>query len=95
MRTASGDPFAINEAILLFSAIAYNLAHMLRAVLAAETGQGWSLQRLQDRVLKTAARVVVHARRATVVIAASGAKSWTALWNGLARLRPLPRVSTA
>lgn len=94
-RTESGDPFAINEAILLFSAMAYNLAHGLRLLVAEETGEGWSLQRLRDRVLKTAARVLVHARRATVVIAASGAAIWFKLWNRLARLHPIPRISTA
>lgn len=95
VRTPAGDSFAINEAILLFSALAYNLAHSLRAMLAAETGERWSLQRLRERVLKTAVRVLVHARRATVVIAAGSAKSWTALWNRLGQLRPLPRASTA
>lgn len=94
-RTASGDPFAINEAILLFSAMAYNLAHGLRLLAAEETGEGWSLQRLRDRVLKTAARVLVHARRATVVIAASSASIWSKLWNRLARLHPIQETSTA
>lgn len=94
-RTESGEPFAINEAILLFSAMAYNLAHGLRLLAAEETGEGWSLQRLRDRVLKTAARVVVHARRATVVIAASSAPIWSKLWNRLARLHPIQATSTA
>jgi hypothetical protein len=94
-RTESGDPFAINEAILLHSAVAYNLAHGLRLLVAEETGEGWSLQRLRDRVLKTAARVLVHARRATVVIAASSATIWSKLWNRLARLHAIPETSTA
>ena len=93
-RTESGDPFAINEAILLFSALAYNLAHGLRLLVAEETGEGWSLQRLRDRVLKTAARVLVHARRATVVIAAASAAIWSKLWDRLARLHPIPEIST-
>jgi hypothetical protein len=76
-RTASGDPFAINEAILLFSAMAYNLAHALRVVANEATTGAWSVQRLRDRVLKTAVRVVVHARRATIVIAAAAAALWT------------------
>lgn len=94
-RTESGDPFAINEAILLHSAMAYNLVHGLRRLAAEETGEGWSLQRLRDRVLKTAGRVLVHARRATVVIAASSATIWSKLWNRLARLHAIPETSTA
>lgn len=94
-RTESGDPFAINEAILLHSAMAYNLAHGLRLLAAEVTGEGWSVQRLRDRVLKTAARVLVHARRATVVITASSATTWSKLWNRLARLHPVPEISTA
>jgi hypothetical protein len=94
-RTESGDPFAINEAILLSSALAYNLAHGLRLLAAEETGEGWSLQRLRDRVLKTAVRVLVHARRATVVVAASSAAIWSKLWHRLARLHPIPEPNTA
>lgn len=94
-RKESGDPFAINEAILLHSAMAYNLLHGLRLIVAEETSEGWSLQRLRDRVLKTAARVLVHARRATVVIAASSATIWSKLWNRLARLHAIPETSTA
>lgn len=94
-RTPSGGPFAINEAILLVSAMAYNLAHALRVVVSEVTGEGWSVQRLRDRVLKTAARVVVHARRATVVVAAAAGKLWSAIWARLAALHPIQRISTA
>lgn len=94
-RTKSGDPFAINEVILLFSAMAYNLAHVVRVAAVAATGEGWSLQRLRDRVLKTAARVVVHARRATVVIPAAAAATWSAIWARLTCISPALWINSA
>lgn len=89
-RTEPGEPFAINEVILLLSALAYNLGHALRVVTADATGEPWSLQRLRDRVLKTAARVLVHARRATIVVPAAAGELWTAVWAALSGLQPIP-----
>lgn len=81
------DAFAHNEAILLLNALAYNVTHALRCLVEKADGQGWSLQRLRERVLRVAARVLIHARRATVVIASASAKLWRLLWARLQHLR--------
>ncbi|HSW33136.1 MAG TPA: IS1380 family transposase, partial [Steroidobacteraceae bacterium] len=46
VRTAPGDAFAQNEALLLLNALAYNVAHAARVLLEGATGEGWSLRRL-------------------------------------------------
>lgn len=82
-RTGPGDGFAQNEVILLLNALAYNLAHAARVLMEAATGEGWSLMRLRERVLRVAARILVHGRRATLVIGSTPAKLWHALWSSL------------
>jgi hypothetical protein len=86
-RTAAGDAFAQNEVILLLNALAYNLAHAARALMEKASGEGWSLMRLRERVLRVAARVLVHGRRATLVIGRASAELWQALWSHLATWR--------
>jgi hypothetical protein len=86
-RTPPGDAFAQNEAILLLNALAYNVAHAARVIVESATGEGWSLMRLRERVLRVAARILVHGRRATLVIGKAQAKLWHALWSRLARWR--------
>jgi hypothetical protein len=56
-------------------------------MIEAATGEGWSLRRVRERVLRVAARVLVQGRRATLVIAESAAVLWQALWPRLAALR--------
>lgn len=82
-RTAPGDAFAQNEVILLLNALAYNVAHAARVLTEAATGEGWSLMRLRERVLRVAARILVHGRRATLVIGKTPATLWHALWSQL------------
>jgi hypothetical protein len=89
-RYGSCDAFAHNEAILLLNALAYNIVHAARVLLEQATGQGWSLKRVRERVLKAAARVLVHGRYITMVIAPAAAKLWQALWKKLARLKLAP-----
>lgn len=86
--TGSGDPFAANEVILLLSGLAYQLLHTARTLVEEATQSGWSLKRVHERVLKVAARVVVHARRATFVIASMSAELWDLAWRWLGRLSP-------
>lgn len=86
-RTAAGDAFAQNEVILLLNALAYNLVHAARVLMESASGEGWSLMRLRERVLRVAARVLVHGRRATLVIGKASAKLWHALWSRLATWR--------
>jgi hypothetical protein len=45
---------------------------------------------LRERVLKVAARVLVHSRRVTFAIAPSAAQLWRALWSQLGRLELAP-----
>jgi Transposase DDE domain group 1 len=86
-RTAPGDGFAQNEVILLFNALAYNVVHAVRTMVEAATGEGWSLQRVRERVLRVAGRVLVHGRRAVLVINKIAAALWSKLWSRLGRLR--------
>lgn len=82
-RYESVDSFAVNEVRLLLNALASNVLHGLRQMLVAATGQGWSLQRMRERVLRVGARVVVHARRAVIVINQAHARVWNKLWGKL------------
>jgi hypothetical protein len=86
----SCDAFAHNEAILLLNALAYNVAHTARVLLESATGEGWSLKRVRERVLKAAARVLVHGRYVTLAIAPAAAKHWEKLWKKLSRLKLAP-----
>ena len=85
-RATAQEPFAANEVKLLLNALAYNLAHAGRCLLEKVTGQGWSLSRFSERVLRVAARVLVHARRAVVVIACRSAVYWRQLWASLGQI---------
>jgi hypothetical protein len=87
--TACRNAFGHNEAILLLHALAYNLAHAGRRLLEKATGQGWSLKRFQERVLKVATRLLLHSKKATMVLAQANAKLWTQLWRQIQRLAPL------
>lgn len=92
-RYAPGDPFAANEVKLLLVALAYNLVHAVRTLLETATGEGWSLQRVIERVLKVPARVLLHARRVTVILLPAAMAAWTALARALRgwRWRPPPQ----
>lgn len=83
----SGDSFAINEVRLLLNVLAYNVAHAARVMVEMATREGWSLRRLRERVLRVAARVLLHGRRAVLVIGESSAHLWWALWSRLRLLR--------
>jgi len=86
-RYSSGDSFAINEVILLLNALAYNIAHAARVQLATRTHRGWSLQSLREHVLRVPARLVLHSRRAVLILTDATAALWLSLWAGLASLR--------
>ena len=89
-RYPSQDPFAANEVKLLLNALAYNLAHVARCLLEEVTGQGWSLSRFVERVLRIPARILLHARRVVVVISSRSATYWRQLCAALSQLRWLP-----
>lgn len=89
-RSPSIDAFAHNEVILLLNALAYNIAHAGRVLMETASGEGWSLRRFRERVLRVAARVIVHSRRATLVLGEGAAKLWHALWSRLAVFHAVP-----
>lgn len=84
------DAFAHNETILLLNLLAYNILHATRVLVEASTQQGWSLQRLRERVLRVPARVLLHGRRVVLVIGEAVARLWEGLWRRLARLEAVP-----
>ena len=47
---------------------------------------GWSLQRLREQSLKTAARVLLGGRQVTIVIARSASEIWRRIWQRIIRL---------
>lgn len=80
------DAFARNEALLLLHLLGYEVLHSGRCVMEKVTRTGWSLRRFRERVLKVGARVVLHARRATLVIAETAVPYWRQFSRGLGRL---------
>ena len=68
---------AENEVCLLLAAMAYELMHAVRCILALVADEGWSLRRIRERFLKGACTIVRHARQ--VVYRIAPAK--TALWR--------------
>lgn len=89
-RSPPCNAFEHNEATLLLKALSYNVMHVARVLLEQATGTGWSLKKVRERLLKAAARVLLHARYATMVIAPGVAKLWQALWKKLSRLKLAP-----
>ena len=54
------------------------------------TGQGWSLRRFRERLLRAAARVVKQSRRLTFIVAWSVAEDCERLWRKLQGYRWVP-----
>ena len=84
------DAFAVNEVRLLLNVLAYDVMHVARTLAEKATGQGWGLGRFRERLLKVAARVLVHGRRATFVISRGVAPLWNSLWQQIGRLEWSP-----
>jgi hypothetical protein len=89
-RTPPGNPFAVNAVILLLNALAYNVTHAVRTVVEHATGEGWSLKRVRERVLRVAGRLLVHSRRATLVLSQEVAAIWHGVWSKLGALQLTP-----
>ncbi len=89
-RTQGRDAFATNEAILLLNALAYAAMHVVRTLIERATRKGWSLSRVRERLLKVAARVLLHGRRVVLVVAETAAARWSQLWRELRKLNPPP-----
>jgi hypothetical protein len=82
------NDFAVNEVILLLNALAYNVLHILRTHIAEATGEGCSIQRVRERVLRVAARIVKHSRYVTFVIESSAKRYWRILATMMRKLKP-------
>lgn len=92
----SSSEFESNEATLLLSLLAFNLANMLRCELEHGGGACWDLGRFQKSVLKAGGRIVKKARRVIVDLAQAVVPLWKRLLARLERWRlsgrfPAPR----
>ncbi len=75
----SSQEFASNEATMLLSLLAFNLANMLRCELEDGAGACWDLGRFQKSVLKAGGRIAKKARRVIVDLAAAVVPLWERL----------------
>jgi hypothetical protein len=92
----SSQEFASNEATMLLSLLAFNLANMLRCELEDGAGACWDLGRFQKSVLKAGGRIAKKAGRVIVHLAAAVVPLWERLVARLGRWRlpkrfPAPR----
>lgn len=83
----SSPGFAENEATLLLSLLAFNLASMLRCELEDDAGACLDLQRFQRQVLQAGARVTKHSKRLCVDLAKAVSESWERLIKRIAGWR--------
>lgn len=93
-KTGSGnskfrDDLACNEALLLLYASAYNLLNTARRLMEKATGDGWSLRRFREQILKTAMHFTLHARQIKAWITRSSAELWQLLGVRIVRLHPV------
>ena len=68
--------------------------HVARGAMARATGAAWSLRRLRERVLRGGGRLVISARRMTLILAEAVAPFWGGpvdLDPHLARREPISR----
>jgi hypothetical protein len=84
--SATVDSFGVNEMRLLLNAWAYETMHVGRVLMEQATGDGWSLQRFRDQLLKVAARVQLKSNYVRIAIASGAAHLWSALWQKLGHL---------
>jgi hypothetical protein len=74
------DAEARNEAILLLHLLAYELMPAGRRMMELATRTGCSLRRFRAQVLRAGGRILLHARRITLVLAQAAARHWATLW---------------
>ena len=67
--------------------LAYDRVQVARVRMETAAGEGGSLRRRRARVLRVAARVLVHGRRAMLVRGEASARRWRALWSRLVRVQ--------
>lgn len=88
--TTEASVLARSQALLSLRVIAYELMHLLRAQMERISGEGWSLLRLRERILKVACRVTYHARRVRVDIERRAMSHWNALRSRIRAMEPQP-----
>lgn len=88
--SVSIDAFAHNETLLLLNLLAYNILHVARVLIEVISKEGWSLKRLRERVLRVPARILLHGRRAVLVIGEAASGLWERLWRKLADFEAVP-----
>jgi hypothetical protein len=81
--------------LLLLHALAFNPANVGRDGLQRTTGRGWTIRSFREHLLKTPARVLLHARRAVVVINDIAAYYRQCLARFMGTLRPPPVADLA
>jgi hypothetical protein len=81
------NAFACNEVRLLIAMLAYEVMHVARRAMVRATGTACSLRRLRERVLRGGARLVISARRMTLIVAEAIAPFWAAVWPQIQLLR--------
>lgn len=88
--SVSIDAFAHNETLLLLNLLAYNILHVARVLIEVISKEGWSLKRLRERVLRVPARILLHGRRAVLVIGEAASGLWERLWRKLVDFEAVP-----
>lgn len=78
-----GPPGAVtmrdNNVAVLFAALAYELVHHLRRGIERKLGEGWSICRVRERILKAATSVVHHARQVVFRLCPTKLALWEAI----------------
>ena len=79
-----------NAARLLLFALAYNLANFLRQLVLPQPTQGCALTTLREKLIKSGAKVVAHARYVTFQLTevAAPRKLFAQILERIARLCP-------
>jgi hypothetical protein len=79
------DPEAANEARLLLFALTANLMRALKRFVTPVDGLVRGMRRLVDRVLRCAARLIVHARGVRVLVEGALGATWPSLVEAIQR----------
>lgn len=68
-----------NNVALLLAGLAYELLHHLRRAVEKKLGEGWSISRVRERVLKAATSVIRHARQIVFRLCPTKLALWEAI----------------
>lgn len=85
---------ADNHVALVLAALAYELLHHLRRGVERVRKEGWSLQRMRERLLKVATSIVRHARQVVFRICPTKAELWEAVAHVICPAAQLAREVT-